>query len=266
MKQLFKLEQQFQDHLLHQSQDIVHHMVGTQKVPLDIRLSIYSNAYRLRLHEALMANYPILEGYLGGEPFEELSFAYIDAHPSLFRSIRWFGDQLPTFLSQQDPYNDYPYLAELARFEWTMASVFDAADGEVITIEAMQHIPPEAWETMQLQMHPSVRRLSLNWNAVQIWQMMSDDETPVEPIQTEAAVDWVVWRAQFMTHFSSLTPDEAWAIDAMQNQLTFGELCAGLCQWVSEQDAGVRAASLLKGWITSGFITNVKTHGKDKFL
>ena len=43
----------------------------------------------------------------------------------------------------------------------------------------------------------------------------------------------------------------------MINGLTFGEICEGLCQWIAEDNAGVHAASLLKGWITTGLISNV---------
>ena len=70
-------------------------------------------------------------------------------------------------------------------------------------------------------------------------------------------MDFVLWRNGLTSQFSSLSEDEAWAIDAMIKGLTFGELCEGLCQWVDEEEAGMHAASLLKGWIMMGFITAV---------
>ncbi len=92
---------------------------------------------------------------------------------------------------------------------------------------------------------------------VQIWQAITDEQTLEDPQQSASTVDWIIWRNELMSQFSSLSEDEAWAIDAITNGLTFGELCEGLCQWVDEQDAGVHAASLLKGWITAGLITDV---------
>lgn len=256
MDKLLNVESIFQDYLLHSNQDIFNHVVGTCKVPVDIRLGIYENAYRARLHEALIATYPVLQSYLGYEQFEELCFAYIDAHPSEFRSIRWFGDQLTDFMNMNSPYKEFPYLSELAKLEWTMALVFDAANGPVLQLEDMQSIPPEAWSTMRLQIHPSAHRLSLSWNTVQIWQTITDEQTPTEP-QQAIPVHWLFWRKELMSQSSSLSEDEAWAIDIVINKSTFGELCEGLCQWIDEKNAGMHAASLLKGWIIAGLISEV---------
>ena len=255
MNTLLNLEHAFQNYLLHTNPDILNHVVGTNKVPIDVRLEVYRHAYRSRLHEALTTTYSVLQSYLGYEQFETLCYAYIDSHPSNFRSIRWFGDQLASYLTNNQPYDEFPYLAELAQFEWTMALVFDAADSTVIQFEDMQTIPAEAWTDMRLQIHPSVHRLSLSWNVVQIWQAITDDQTPDEPEIGESALSWILWRNELTTHFSSISDDEAWAIDAAIKGLTFGEICEGLCQWVDEQNVGMHAASLLKGWIASGIIT-----------
>ena len=32
-------------------------------------------------------------------------------------------------------------------------------------------------------------------------------------------------------HGKTIDADEAWALDALRNRLSFGEICAGLCQW-----------------------------------
>ena len=258
MNKLIGLETTFQDYLLQGNQDILHHVIGTNKVPVEVRLGIYGNAYRARLHEALMSSYSILRDYLGDEQFEELCYSYIDSAPSNFRSIRWFGDQLAMFLKTRPPYSEFPYLAELAQFEWTMATVFDAADSCIVQLEDMQTISPEAWINMRLQPHPSVHRISLSWNVVQIWQALSDDQMPDEAQQNTTNVEWLLWRNDLICQFSSLSADEARAIDSMLNHASFGEICEGLCEWVEEENAGMHAASLLKGWITAGIIAQVQ--------
>ena len=257
MTTLLNIEDKFQNYLLHSSQDIFHHIIGTTKVPADIRLAIYGNGYQARLHEALVASYPILERYLGSDPFEELCYAFIDHYPSPYRSIRWFGDKMAEYISLHSQYKEYLYLSELAEFEWAMALVFDAADSSIIQLEDMQHIAPNAWEGMRLSVHPSIHRLSLAWNVVQIWQAITDDAPLCEPLQSPSKVVWILWRKDLISQFSSLAEDEAWAIDAIINGLTFGDVCEGLCRWVEEEEAGMRAASLLKGWITAGLITNI---------
>src|SRR3954470_15703051 len=63
-----------------------------------VRLGIYHDAYRLRLVEVLGKDYPVLRKYLGDESFDGAALAYLTAHPSTFRNVRWFGRRFAEFL------------------------------------------------------------------------------------------------------------------------------------------------------------------------
>ena len=63
------------------------------------RLGIYRNAYRVRLIDALDDTYSVLHKLLGDETFVALGEMFIAAHPSVHRSIRWYGRELADFLS-----------------------------------------------------------------------------------------------------------------------------------------------------------------------
>lgn len=256
MSQLSELESKFQHYLLHDAADIQQHIVSTNKMSAMKRLAIYSNAYRSRLTEALDTSYPVLKMYVGDDEFEQLTLAYLDAHPSSYRSIRWFGDTLADFLRHYAPYQEFAFLPELAALEWTMGIIFDAANSEIVALEEMAAVPPEKWVDLQLQFHPSVQRLDFCWNVTMIWQTLTEDQTPPEPAVGEAQA-WLFWRQDLSCQYSLLAPDEAWALDAMRQQATFGEICEGLCQFVDAENAGMRAASLLKGWISAGLIARI---------
>src|SRR3990167_6248555 len=102
---------------------------------------------------------------------------------------------------------------------------------------------------MKLQIHPSAQRLNFSWNVFPIWQALSEDQPPPDPVQQEQPIPWILWRKELTNQFCSLTADEAWAIDAMRQGIKFGEICEGLCEWIDEHNAAIHAASLLKGWI-----------------
>ncbi len=76
--------------------------------------------------------------------------------PHPFVPFVGMANQLPSFLKEH--YNQYPYLAELALFEWTLALVFDASDSALLQLADMQTIPPEAWIDLKLVIHPSLHR------------------------------------------------------------------------------------------------------------
>lgn len=263
MTGLLTLQTTFQEHLLQLETDIFNYIINTENVPADVRLSIYSHAYRSRLLEALASNYPILQIYLGSEQFDMLGNSYIDRYPSHFRSIRWFGDQLENFLRENIPYSDFPYLSELAKVEWTMTVVFDAADSTLINLENLGSIPPECWVDMRLLAHPSAHLIQLSWNVVPIWQALCEDESPPELFQSDTTTSWIFWRSNLINQYCSLTNDEASAFAVMLKGSTFGDICDVLCQFLDEKDVALRAASLLNGWISAGLISEIIYHVND---
>lgn len=254
MKSLQMLQQQFQHYLLQQDSQINEQIIATEKVSVATRLNIYGHAYRARLVEALAANYPLLYRYLGDEQFAKLSNIYLTQTPSTFRSIRWFGKELPALVKKL--YGHHAYLESLANIEWTLTEVFDAQDATPVTLADMAAIAPEDWSAIRLQFHPSLRLLTFSYSILPFWKALAEDQDPVIP-EACPAFTCLFWRKDLINQFSALSEDEAWAIQTMINNGEFGALCAGLCQWMGEEDAVMRAASLLKSWISSGLIVKV---------
>ncbi|MDP1602274.1 MAG: DNA-binding domain-containing protein [Legionella sp.] len=256
MSNLQSLQNKFQHYLMHDTPGIERLIIGTENVPIATRLGVYQNAYRLRLLEALASNYPCLQTYIGEEEFHRIGHEYITAHPSSYRSIRWFGDQFPDFLLTH--YIDrYPCLAELAEFEWKMTQAFDEADITPFKMEQMATIPPDAWGNMRFTAHPSLHQMHFFWNVVSLWEALANKETTPSPQKNPASSSWILWRQDYIIRFYGLAPEESWAINGMIAGLTFGELCEGLCTFIAPDEVGMRAASLLKGWIQSGILTNI---------
>ena len=123
----------------------------------------------------------MLHKLLGDETFAALGEMFVAAHPSVHRSIRWYGSELADFMSRCPPFSEQPILSEVARFEWTLAEVFDAPDAAALERSALQAIEPDAWAGIRFRFHPSVRRMSLAWNTVNVWQAVSRDEEPPQP-------------------------------------------------------------------------------------
>ena len=255
---LRSLESDFQHYLLHGARDIEQHVIGTARVPIATRLGIYGNAYRARLIETLEAHYPALLALLGADDFASLGAAYVYAHDSNFASIRYYGAQLGAFLAAHADYADIPVLAELARWEWAMTEVFDASDAASIQVGALAQILPQQWAQLRFDLHPSLRRLDLNWNAPAMWkELTSAREPPVARAQV-AVVHWLLWRAELQIFFRPLPPEEAQALAAVLAGESFGDICVALCASAGEAQAPARAAALLREWVESGMIIGTR--------
>ncbi|HKQ26502.1 MAG TPA: DNA-binding domain-containing protein [Burkholderiales bacterium] len=259
MSVLTDTQARFQAYVLAADGGIVTEIAGANDAFRRTRLDIYYNAYRLRLAEALGTDYAMLKAYIGDEIFDAIVRDYIDARPSVFRNVRWFGGDLADYLREEPRYAGQPILADLARFEWALGLAFDAADMTALRFEDVAAVPPEAWDGLRLMPHPALHVVELRTNAVTVWNQLKNAEQGIAPESLPAPLRWAIWRKQFSPYFRSLEDDEAWALGAVWNHLNFGEICTGLCQWLPEEQAASRAAILLRGWVDEGWIASLET-------
>jgi hypothetical protein len=230
-------------------------VVGTARVPVETRLGIYGGAYRTRLIEALESTFPVLAQLLGEADFQVLASQYVGTHDSTFFSIRDYGDQMAEFLAADLEYAKAPVLAELARWEWSMAAAFDAADAEPIKVEALAQISPAEWAELRFDWSPSVQVLELEWNVPAIWKAFTAEAPPEEP-QLESG-QWLIWRHELQIFYRPLAPHEALALAGARAGQSFGELCVALCEHLDETEGTRQAAGFLRGWVQSGLIAGV---------
>ena len=248
---LAQLQRAFQRHLLDADATltpaIASAIASSERVPAGTRLGIYADAYRLRLIDALAANYPRLQQLLGAQAFGELAQAYLHEHPSKYPSVRWFGDQLASYLG--DHHAHQPELAELAAWEWAIANAFDAPDTPPLTEDDLIRIEPDQWPTLQFRLHSSAKLLSLSTNAPALFKALSLDETPPAQESTDRLQSWLIWRQELSPHYRPIADEEAALLRRLLEGATFEELCELLCESHEAADVPARAAIALKGWI-----------------
>jgi hypothetical protein len=250
---LANLQRDLQRHVLSGDAMIVEAVNGTTAVPVATRLAVYANAYGIRLADALAANMPRLKELLGEEEFAELAGAYVDAHPSPFASIRWFGDQFAAMLEAARPAQ--LWLAELARWEWALAASFDAFDATTIGVEALAPVAPADWSELRLRFHPSVQYLELRTNAQALFKALSEEQTLPQPAILAHPQPWLLWRQDLKAQYRSLDPPETRALEIMRAGGTFGAMCEALCEWQEADEVPLLAAGIMKRWIVEDMIT-----------
>jgi hypothetical protein len=255
--ELAELQRIFQAGLIRGDRSIEDSVAGVNPAQSRVRFDVYRHAYYARLTEALQADFKVLYAYLGMERFPAMVRQYADAHPSRHPSIRWFGRDLADFLSESEPYQSDPQLAEVAAFEWALSLAFDAPDAAVVTLEDMAAISAAAWPASCIQFHPSVQRLDLFFNVGSLWRAVVKENAIPVPQRGEQARPWILWRRGTTPHYRSLDADETIALDALRNGATFEQACDELCQVVDAEQVAFRFASLLKGWITEELVTGV---------
>ena len=262
---LAELEQAMQRHVL-AGGALPAALAAAVAPPAAERVAIYVEAYRLRLAEALATQYPALAARAGAEGFAACARAYIEATPSVHRSIRDYGRELPAFLAAGAADTEQAMRAELASFEWQLAAAFDAAAATPTVPADLATVAPPDWPGLRFRGVPSLARVATHTNAVAVWRAAkaaTDDERDGAPVTAPAAarvarLEWLILRSGLDTEFRSLPADEAAALDRLLGGAAFGELCAELATDESEAaPAAARAAGWLKGWLQAGALERV---------
>ena len=254
MKQLTALQNVFQRHVHRPARAMEHAVLATARAGAARRLSIYADAYRSRLVEALATDYPALREWLGADEFKALVLAFVAAHPSRFANLRWYGGDLARFLARSPVWRKRPLLAELAAFEWALGLAFDAADAPLLEAGALANVPARSWPALTFRLHPSVQRLALRGDAPRMWQWAQDRGRRPAPAMRREPVAWIVWRKGFAPFYRALPADEAWALAAVARGRNFGAVCGGLRRFTGAAGAAQRAAQLLRNWLAEGLI------------
>ena len=239
--------------LQHQFQDAV--LAG--KLMPDLasgHFEIYVNAYRGRLAEALRDNYPVLYRAMGDHAFSQLAGHYVAAHPSRFRSIRWFGDDLTAFAEAHPELLPHPALADLARMDWALRGAFDAADSATLLLADVATIAAENWPGQCFVLQAAVRLITLQWNVEPIWQALNQDENAATDAPQPLQQSLLVWRREFECHWRSLDAPEATALGVIAKGGTFAEVCQSLAD---DANPAQTAAMYLRQWIEHGLLEKI---------
>lgn len=258
MSDLTKLQADFQAYLLGDGQlgPFHAHIVDDPKVGAVRRLGIYHDAYRLRLIEVLASGYPKLHMLLGDERFDQEARAYIDAHPSSFRNVRWYGDAMRAHLAKTLP--QHPIAAELAGFEWALSLAFDAPDTPVLQVQDLAAIAPEDWGGLCFKLQPALQMLRLDWNTVAVWKALDAEQAPPAPERNPASEAWLIWRRDLNAHFRSLDTMEEAALRQALDGMCFADICAGLSDELPQQESAMQAANYLAAWLQEGMLSHAR--------
>jgi Putative DNA-binding domain len=246
----------FQEAILNKDDRILRLLMDNSRTGRDTLFGVYQNGYVGRLVEILGNDYEDLRAYLGEDAFDDVARAYVAAYPSRSQNARWFGSRMPAFLAGQKPYARRPQLSDLAKIEQVLSNAFDATDAPHITLPDLAAHSPELWGRLTFVPHPSAARLDIKTNAFAMWRSIKHKK-PVPRLKNTAPQSLIIWRQGTMPMIRELPDEEAMMWTEAGRGASFGALCEMLATFDNPDEAAMRAASYLQGWLASEMLTSV---------
>jgi Putative DNA-binding domain len=253
---LDRLEREFQAYVLERDPRILQQVRTDVNADATARMDVYADGYVVRLIEALQTDFVGLHALAGDELFDRFGRAFIAAQPSNFRNLRWYGGGLAPYLSSTAPWSEQPELGEMARFEWAMATSFDAPDAPSLQREQLSALAADDWPRVCFTVHPAVQRVRLTTNVAAIWSAQAHGE-PLPAVQTGATErTWLLTRRELQVRHRPMADDEAVVFEGLASGASFAQWCAQLGEAVDEEQAAQRAAQYLGQWLAEGALAS----------
>jgi hypothetical protein len=164
------------EELAHFANGIVHGLAPSANITgdyanysADIALDIYRNNYRGNLHDALAGAYPVVKQLVGDDFFRYVSRAFVAQYPSRSANLHHYGAELAGFIATFAPARDLVYLPDVAALEWACHQAYFADDADILDLNELAQVPPEAYSELVLHIHPSSRLLYSDYPVTAIW-------------------------------------------------------------------------------------------------
>lgn len=220
------------------------------------RMQVYQTAYRARLSNALIEDYPKCQVLLGADAFERMAHTYITAHPSHYYNLRYFGQHLPYFLKHTAPFSAHTILYEMALFEWALSTCLDGVDAYTVDASMLIQLAHNSdWPNTILQLHPASAVLTFSSNVLPLWQAIEKETAPMPVTALEVPIDVLIWRQANMAHYQSLDEVEMSVVKAMCERCTIAQISERLLSCMPEQAVHIALATLLKQWAQAELLT-----------
>lgn len=128
------------------------------------RLAIYSNAYWIRMLEALEVDFSETREALGAKKFGEFSRGFIDFHRSKSFTLNELGSGFPDYLASLGDLVDTPYFADLAKLEWKRILADWAAEPKRFDFSKLGEVQQDLIPFLKFRFVPSVSVLETQWS------------------------------------------------------------------------------------------------------
>ena len=205
------------------------------------RLNVYRNNYLITLRNALRTTFTAIERLVGADFFAALANAFVERHPPHSPIMSQYGDAFPAFLDDFAPLSEFPYLADVARVEYSRVQAYHAADGAGFDL----HDAAAATAALDRPsaLHPSVSIIESAFPVHAIWLAQFDDD---DLAQTQWLAETVlVWR-HGATEIVEVRPIEDRELALLSHAADGGCLSALLASCPDEQHTASLITSFLQ--------------------
>jgi Putative DNA-binding domain len=144
--------------------------IGNAKFVSHPRFYIYRNNVRAGLVNALRVRFPVIEKLVGADYFNFLASEYVGNIKPNSAVLIGYGASFADFIAGKNDLVDFPYLADVARFENCWWKSYHAENSANFDVSVLAKLPPEEWAKLKFKLQSDVVLFHSPFAAASIWQ------------------------------------------------------------------------------------------------
>jgi hypothetical protein len=138
-------------------------MPGGLLVP-ESHLMIYRQTMFDHYHRALKKSFGLIYQLIGAKNFAKLTYLYSMQYQFDDSHLGYFGNTLSVWLKDHNEWQDFPYLSDLAQFEWAcLSALANGYQALAFSFDKLSAIATKDYLSLHFTLHPSCQLISLHY-------------------------------------------------------------------------------------------------------
>ena len=156
-----------------------------------VRLAVHRNNVMHSLVAVLADTFPVVRQLVGDDFFGAMAQRFVADQPPTSPLMHRYGAQLPAWMASFEPATALPYLADMARLEWSRLCAFHAADAEQVDAQVLVALlqTPDRLATATLGLHPSLAVVRSPHPVVSLWSAHQLDDAARDAQLAQVRID-----------------------------------------------------------------------------
>ncbi|HSS66816.1 MAG TPA: DNA-binding domain-containing protein [Gammaproteobacteria bacterium] len=132
MLTLLEIQSEMREAILAAPSKAILDEIVSDRIAARRRLNVYRNHFRESLVGGLAEVFPATRILVGARYFDSIAGVYVAARPPGDPRLSRYGRGFPRFLSARDELESSQFATEVARLEWSISEIGDAADSPLV--------------------------------------------------------------------------------------------------------------------------------------
>lgn len=178
---------------------------------------IYRDNITSTFIQTLTDIYPLTFSLLGEDFFRQTAKAYIFQYPSRSSNLNDYGEYFSSFLADYSLLVNFPYLSEVAQFEWYCHKLYDAPDHTSKNLLTIKNLSANHYEKLQFILHPASQLMQCNYPILQIINLCKNNSQEIINIDSGGTYLFI-FRPLHEISLLVLSEDEYVFLTALNNE------------------------------------------------